>query len=148
MRIYEVSDTGVIGEIYKDRDEFKRRVPTGVLYTGKEKGEFKGGYLEEAQVSKMLINGLGGTRNRDYLKLKMDNKAIKQDIETLKADYRLDTKKKEVLTGQLQKEVVELGDTKKQLTKRLEHTSLERDTYKKRVEDALKVIGGGGRVTH
>lgn len=148
MRIFEVSDTGVIGSIYQNRDEFKREVPNGVLFNAKEMGTFTGGYLEESQLSKVIMGGLGGTRNRDYLKLKMENKAMQQDIDTLKADFRLDTKKKEALTSQLQQEVVSLGDTKKQLVTNLNQVSHERDTYKNRVEEALNVIGGGGRVSH
>ena len=143
MRIYEVSDTGVINSIYHSIDEFKEHEPEGILWSGRDFSQFKGGFLDEAQLSKVIINGLGGTRNRDFLKLKMENKALEQDLATVRSDHKLDVKKREAQTSELEQEVEELTESRGLLIQRLDHTVLERDSYKKKVEEALKVIGGG-----
>lgn len=148
MRVYGVSDTGVINEVYHSIEEFKQEEPSGVLWSGRDFSKFKGGFLDEAQLSKVIINGLGGTRNRDFLKLKMENKALEQDLETVRSDQQLEAKKREAQTSELVQEVEELTESRQLLIQRLDHTVLERDSHKKKVEDALKLIGGGQSVKH
>lgn len=143
MRVYGVSDTGVINAIYHSIDEFKQEEPSGVIWSGRDFSQFKGGFLDETQLSKVIINGLGGTRNRDFLKLKMENKALEQDLATVRSDHQLEVKKKEAQTSELVQEVEELTESRQLLIQRLDHTVLERDSHKKKVEEALKVIGGG-----
>lgn len=148
MRIYEVSDTGVINSIYHSIEEFKEHEPEGILWSGRDFSQFKGGFLDEAQLSKVIINGFGGTRNRDYLKLKMANKTLEQDLATVRSDHQLEVKKREAQTSKLVQEVEELTDSRQLLIQRLDHTVLERDSNKKKVEEALKLIGGGQNVKY
>lgn len=142
MRVYEVDGSGIILTIYGTKEEFQQKEPGSALWPGSDYSKFSGGFLDDVQLTNLLVNGLGGSRNREYLKLKMAHRNIERELGILASDHGLEVKawgeRVKKLEGTLTQVEIENGA----LESRIDSESRLKAEYQKRVEDALSIIGG------
>lgn len=140
MKIYKLTATGVITTTYQSEDDFHSIHPDESLWLAGKGDAFVGGYVREDHLAKLILNGLGGSRNREYLKLKRDLSNLQQELVAKKDDLDLAQQRHSQETVELKQEISQVNQTNQTLEDDISNLAKESREQSKKICEALERI--------
>lgn len=140
MKIYKLTATGVITTTYQSEDDFHSIHPDESLWLAGKGDAFVGGYVREDHLAKLILNGLGGSRNREYLKLKRDLSNVQQELVAKKDDLELANQRHKQVAAELTQEISQVKTTNQTLEDDITNLSKESREQTSKICEALECI--------
>lgn len=142
VKIYKLTATGVITTTYQSEEDFYSIHPDETLWKAGKGDAFVGGYVREDHLAKLILNGLGGSRNREYLKLKRDLSNVQQELVAKKDDLELAQQRHSQEITELNKEIAKVKKENQTLEGDVSNLAKESREQSSKICEALERIKG------